>query len=201
MKHKLFILLVLFSVLSACSSPEEMPTTESVMNGQDSKGYPLSTRTGISDVDIVLEAVQAGGPDLMRELFQFTKAACMNTEGLGGPPGCRAGETEGTQVEVLPILGSEGSFLRRSEVDAWQGIDVDRIYAIYRVSDVAFSDKNYPAGEYGIMLLGLKNRTGIVLQVTDGKIVRIDYVFDTSPTTLTESLKRNASELVLVPTK
>ena len=182
MKKKILVVgfLLLGLVLSACASPVENPT-----------------RTGIADVDVVLDAVESGNIQSVRELFQFTETFCTTAEGLGGPPKCRAGEADGTPVSVLPFLGSEGSFLREDEVDGWTGLQATSLYAVFRVAETVYSDKDYPAGEYGILLLAEENGLGTVLQVTGGKIVRIDTVFDTSVAGLSEYLKSNASEILI----
>jgi len=182
MKTKfLFASFLLFGfVLSACASPAENPM-----------------RTGIADVDVVLDAVESGDPQSVRALFQFTETFCTTADGLGGPPKCRDGEANGTLVSVLPFLGSEGSFLRTDEVDSWTGLNANRLYAVIRVSESVYTDKDYPTGDYGILLLAEENVPGTVLQVTGGKIVRIDTVFDTSALGLIEYLKDNATEVLI----
>ena len=115
---------------------------------------------------------------------------------LGGPPKCREGESEGALVEVLPFLGPEGHFLRRDELNEWQGIDVAGLYAVYRVSDEAFSDKDYPAGEYGIAFRSIDPETIITLQAEYGSILRIDSNFGT-PAEL--NFERDAQEIILTP--
>jgi len=100
---------------------------------------------------------------------------------LGGPPKCLAGEADGTLVEVLPILSSEGTFLKKSDLDTWK-LNVSELYAVYQVSDKAFSDENYPAGEYALVFVGDADApTSITLQVRDGGIVRVDYGFSYPP--------------------
>ena len=175
-----FLLPFFILVLVSCSTPVENPT-----------------RTSIPDVDVVLDAVQNGDTRSMRELFQFTKTVCTTSDGLGGPPKCHDGEVDGTPVIVFPFFGSEGSFLREDEVDNWNGLGTTNLYAVFRVSENVYSDDDYPAGEYGILLLALENTPGTVLQVTGGKIVRIDTVFGTSEAELSEYLKKNAAEVLL----
>jgi hypothetical protein len=118
---------------------------------------------------------------------------------LGGPPKCLPGEGEGTPVEVLPFLGPEGSFLRKDEIKNWQGFEASGIFAIYEVSTSAVSDENYPAGQYAILFVGKENQPAISLRVKDGKIVRVDYVFDDSRESLDATLQREAAKLILAP--
>ena len=87
------------------------------------------------------------------------------------------GEPRGTAVDVLPVLGpGEGSFLRESEMNSWVGPTLARLYAAYRVSGAAYSDENYPAGEYALVFLGDgASLAAVTLQVRHGRVVRIDY--------------------------
>jgi hypothetical protein len=158
--------------------------------------YPLSTRTGIADIDAVLAAVESGDPQQLRDLVRFTTVECTNAEGLGGPPKCREGEAEGTLVNVLPFLGPEGHFLYESEISKFPGVNVLGLYAVYAVSDSAYSEEAYPAGEYAAMFTTEDDQTAIVLQIREG-VVRIDYLY--SPTSWGEVIQRDASELILAP--
>lgn len=204
MKTKTVVIHLLMSllVLSACApavstepaAPPAMPTaTEEPISP---RYYPLSTRTGIADVDAVLAAVESGDPQALRDLVRFTTVGCTNAEGLGGPPKCREGETEGTLVNVLPFLGPEGHFMYESELSKFPGVDVLGLYAVYAVSDSAYSEEAYPAGEYAAMFATKDDQTVIVLQIREG-IVRIDYLY--SPTSQNDVIQRDAGELILAP--
>ena len=97
-------------------------------------------------------------------------------------------------------MGPEGRYLYRDEVNQWPGFDANGTYAIYEVSESAYSDEYYPKGEYGIVLIGKKeNEENGVLQVNEDGIVRIDYLFDLSLEMLAGVLERNAAELILAP--
>ena len=185
--------LVLFTLLLSACVPVATPTLDPVSKNY----YSLDTRTGIPEVDEVLAAVESGDPQMLRDLFRFTTIACMTVNALGGPPSCREGEAEGTLVEVLPSLGSEGSFLRKDEIDNWPGLDISALYAVYRVSENAYSEEYFPKGDYGIFLIGGENTPGVILQVEPDGIVRLDYVFDES--SFPVILQRDASEIILGP--
>lgn len=179
------VLAVFVVILSACSSTatpvqevateEVSPTQASVSNSQ--KFYPLATETGNADIDVVLSAVASRESQELINLFGYTTTACKTVNALGGPPPCREGEAEGTMVEVLPFLGSEGSYFWKDEVDNFSGLNVIGLYAVYHVPATVFSDANYPAGDYAIAYIGEDNLPEVVLQIADGKIVRIDYIF------------------------
>jgi len=196
------LLFVLF--LSACTSQSTpnvdvapVPTITVSPVEMDQAGFhSLSTRTGIEDVDAVLEAVESGDPQQLRDLIRFTPVACTKADGLGGPPKCLDDEAEGTIVDVLPFLGSEGHFLRKTDVSDFSGVSVISLYAVYKVADSAYSEEAYPAGEYAVMFKGGENQADIVMQVRGG-IVRMDYLYP--PTSLDDAIQRDASELILAP--
>jgi hypothetical protein len=153
-----------------------MPTTTAT--GTPALFHDPRTRTGIEEIDRIIDIIILGNLDRLREAIAFTETSCTHMDGLGGPPKCREGEEEGTPVEVLPFLGPEGNFLRKDEVQDWPGIEVNGLYAVYRVSEEVYSDENYPAGEYGIAFVAGDDYVyGVVLQVSDGAIVRVDYVY------------------------
>lgn len=183
--------------LKPTASPTLEPATETSVPSRPGS-YPLSTRTGIADVDAVIAAVESGDPEQIQALIRFTNIPCTKAEGLGGPPKCEAGEAEGTPHTVLPILGPEGHFMREADLANFPGISVIGIHAVYRLSDSAYSEETYPAGEYAVAFTGGENKPDIVLQIRGG-IVRIDYLF--SPTSLDEVIRRDASEFILAPMK
>lgn len=215
-KPVVLCLLLLTTVLSACVSATSEPadaldvpsTTPStipastdsaptvIATPQSTGYYPLATRTGIAEVDTIIAAVESGDPQQLRDLFHFTIIGCTKADGLGGSPKCQDGEAEGTLVDVFPFLGPEGHFMRRDEVTNFPGVDVIGLYAIYKVSETAYSEESYPAGVYAVMFTGGENRPDVVIQVREG-IVRIDYLFP--PTSLGAVIERDALELVLAP--
>ena len=209
MKLRSFILLFVFLLVAACSSAEIESTTEPLSTEEEAillstqlppvpnyQYHPLGVRTMIEEIDLVINAVDKGNP---QELFVYLQTTCATVNALGGPPPCREGEAEGTRVEVMPFLESEGSFLRKEDIPNWTGLDVVGVYAVYEVSETVFSDPNYPAGDYAIALVSPKGKPGVVLHLTGDGIVRIDYVFDTCGSTLIDVLQRNAAYIVLAP--
>jgi hypothetical protein len=193
--HLIVILFVLGGLLGGACSPAAtaIPTVDI------SPGYPLQTTTGVDAVDKVLAAVANDDTDALRSLVRYTVAPCTTAEGLGGPPKCRLDEVEGTLLEVLPFLVSEGSFIRKSEIGNWPGIEASSVYAVYRVAGGAPVEAYYPSGEYAIVLLGPPDQTAVSVRIGDGGIVRIDSLFDTSPEALKIVIERDASEVILAP--
>jgi hypothetical protein len=61
-------------------------------------------------------------------------------------------------------------------MDTWSAPNISRLYAAYRVSGAAYSDDYYPAGDYALVFTGDgASLTAVTLQVSNGRIVRIDY--------------------------
>jgi hypothetical protein len=189
MRFLIGISLLSLILLAACSSPTSSP----------SEGYPLDTMTGLSDVDTVLAAVASGDPGKLRARIQYTRAPCTWEDGLGGPPKCREGEAEGTLLEVLPLISSEGGHIRRNEISSWQGIDEKALYAVYRVSENALDEKYYPPGDYIVFFVPGDNQTTTALRVAAGGIVRVDTIFGEFPDSIKKTVERDTSEVILPP--
>ena len=187
--------LLLIAGVAACSPT--MATTATLRPALTETYHALTTRTGIEEIDRILDA--SGDVQKLRSLIQFTSTLCTKHEGLGGPPKCLQDEGEGTPVEVAPFLGPEGSFLRKDEIQNWQGFEASGLYAIYEVSASAFSDKNYPAGQYAILFVGKDNQPAISLRISNGRIVRVDYIFEHSIESLDAILQRETAKLILEP--
>lgn len=133
-------------------------------------------QTGMPELDSIVAAVMGGDAGDVRSFIEFTESQCTTAEGLGGPPKCTTGEAAGTAVEVLPILGPEGGFIRKTEIDTWQLPKAGALYAAYEVSDAAYSDPDYPAGDYALVFAGADDtQSSFTLQVRGGRILRVDY--------------------------
>ena len=191
-----FVILLALGIAACAPVTPATPTSDP----RSTEGYyPLTILTGIAEIDSVLGAVASGDDRKLRSIIRFTDAKCTRAEGLGGPPKCRVGESEGMTVEVLPFLGSEGSFLHKEEIENWQGIDVTGLYAIYEVSSDVLVEEYYPAGKYAIMFIGKEGQPPVVLRIGDGRIVRVDHLFDSSPDALQATLEREAARVILPP--
>jgi Tol biopolymer transport system component len=158
--------------------------------------HNLETRTGIEEIDRVIDVVFRGNTAELLEIMDFLATGCTTLDGLGGPPKCVEGQEKGSLVEVFPFLGSEGHFLWRTDTTEWQGINISGLFAVYRVSENAYTDPNYPRGEYAIVFLGNNDFTDYTFNVTDGLIVRIDSGFGEIPQI---DFEKDASEIILPP--
>jgi len=197
MKGYIHSISMIFLIMGIAACTPIIAATSTLSPTLTERYYPLTTRTGIEEIDRILDA--SGDLQKLRSLIRFTSTRCTKLDGLGGPPKCLQGEQEGTPVEVLPFLGPEGSFLRKNEIKNWQGFEASGIYAIYEISSGAFSDENYPAGQFAILFGGKENQPAVSLHISAGRIVRIDYIIDNSHEALDAILQREAARLILAP--
>ena len=155
-----------------------------------------ATRTGIPYVDAVIEAGLSGDPRVLNALIVLSTLPCTTREGFGGPPKCLQGEADGTLVQALPVLGSEGGHVRIDEINSWEGIGAARLYAVYRTGSYTYSDDFYPAGEFAVVFIPEGSAGALPLQATQGGIVRFDHAFGP---TIEELHQDHASDFILGP--
>lgn len=181
-------------LVSACSSNG---TPAPVLNSDGT--YPLDTRTGIEEIDNILAAVASGDRAQVLSLIDYTVAPCTTRDGFGGPPKCRDGEEEGTSVEGIPMVTSEGGIIRKDEMELWTGVNAESLFAVYRVSEDGVVEQYYPRGEYAIVYLSNENGVGVTLRIIDGRIVRVDHPFYVSLMELKDRVEQDASEVIFMP--
>jgi hypothetical protein len=155
-------------------SPQPTVTREAATptaTAQDSDGTPT---TGIEAVDRAINAVLASDRDGLLAQVSLTSIACVATaEGIGGPPLCRPGEAEGTEVDVLPMGTCEGFYLREDEIpQSLESLNFDaaEVYGVYPAPAEFFP----PGGDYVLVFEHGEGATGssaFELIVSDAGIV------------------------------
>lgn len=216
MKKLIFHLMIAVLILSACKpenlstptlpasgspSPEVTepisgaPTVDPTLAALQLAVHPPEERTGLVEVDQVIEALMAHDFPTLKDLTGYLEIGCANVDGLGGPPKCREDEDEGTVVEVVPFLGPEGYHQRRDDYENWPGPDIVGLLAVYRTSPSTWSDPAYPAGEFGLVFLLSSGQEVLTVQVNNGKIVRYDYSFGG----ITPADLENHAEEIIIP--
>ena len=86
---------------------------------------PRGTRTGLSEIDSVLAAVESGDPSTIRSVLHATPMQCTYAVGIGGPPDCEDGQQEATVVDAFLYTQCEGGWFRADleavaeDVSAW----------------------------------------------------------------------------------
>ncbi len=112
-------------------------------------------RTEISQVDAVIDVVEAQDKDQLRDLLQFTSQPCTEDTGAGGLPRCQ-GEPAGTNVDVFQANECEAAWLRADGVDPIldQVIALEpAVYAAFRTPEVFYLE-----GEYAVVFGGKETR-------------------------------------------
>lgn len=168
------VMSILLVLVSACNLVEATDVLE-VM---------IEPATEVSSVEVIKEELRpimrvmvSGSMTDRLALLQYTRTPCANIEGLGGPPRCPDGVEEGTIVEVFPMLGSEGSFVKPEEMEnVLSNTLVKNLHAVYVVTAGPNDEPFYPTGDYAMLFERDLNDypLPIVLHVTNGKIVRMD---------------------------
>lgn len=146
----------------------------------------------------ILRVMLGGSLDEQISVIQYTRIACATVEGLGGPPPCPEGVAEGTEIEVFPTLGSEGSYIVPENMQIFLNTSIVKsLYAVYRVTPNPNLEPYFPEGEYAMLFERNMNDIPlpVILQVLDGKVVRMDFRFGISAADL---LKEIPVENVLV---
>lgn len=167
------------------------PPAEQASGAIDMSSYPApdpntgqipalqpTTRYQIADVDHVLDILLGDKGSELSTRIIYEQAACTTTEGLGGPPKCAEGEAEGTQLEVLPSLGGEASFLRKNDTNLNDLPGNVELLGVFKVRADFKSEEYYPTGTYGLVIRSKTNNQVLALRVNPDGIVRVDYLFN-----------------------
>ncbi|MFN2265155.1 MAG: hypothetical protein ACK2UM_12910 [Anaerolineales bacterium] len=173
--------LLLLSLVIAITACATLPGTFEVQLQPEAQA--VSQITVLDELKPVLDAILFGSIEQRRELVSYTTTGCTNADGLGGPPKCEPGQAEGSLIQVLPILSSEGTFSTPQDIDQALEFVVMDLYAIYRVPEDAIKADYWPAGEYGLIFTREMNAVPfpVTVFVEDGRIVRLHHHFGTQP--------------------
>lgn len=193
--RKFIVMLVLLVLASACAPANGTDVFEVGVEPAPSTDVNKAIK---DELQPILRAMLGGMLDEQIAVIQYTRIACATVEGLGGPPPCPAGVAEGTEIEVFPTLGSEGSYVAPENMELFLNNSiVKNLYAVYRVTPNPNLEPYIPEGEYAMLFERDMNDIPlpVVLHVVAGKIVRIDFRFGISAADL---LKEIPVENVLV---
>jgi hypothetical protein len=141
--------------------------------------YADETITSVTAVDTILAALATGNPADLQSHIAFSSAACTTADGLGGQPRCEGNEADGTTIEGLPVLESEGHWLRKGAIPTDFLAGPYQLLGVYTVNPNAPADTYYPAGQYAIVL-GQADQPNAVtlLRVDENGIMRVDVRSD-----------------------
>lgn len=132
------VLLACVTALVACgggsaSKPTPVPTTQPTAvptAAPTPDATATARRSGIPDVDAVIDAMLSGDDQQQRSLVAFQSMACTATAVGIGPFYCGEGEPDGTVSDVIPAVYCEGSFIRKDQF----GFS-DPTFSVYAIYD------------------------------------------------------------------
>jgi hypothetical protein len=133
---------------TSTAAPESSPTADA--SPTPGAGAP----TGIDSIDAIVESVASGSAAGLADLVLFQQVACETPsgQGPGGPPPCREGEAEGTEVLVVFGASCEGFYAREDELQ-FQGIALadPPLYGAFRVTSESPLSQLWP-DDYAVVL-------------------------------------------------
>jgi hypothetical protein len=162
--------------------------------------YPPDIRTGIDEIDNVIDAIMGNDIDTRLGLVRLISTACTTADGLGGPPKCQTGEVDGTIIEAFPVSNGEGHHVRPEKIQNAFDFTVRGLVAIYVVPEKngQAEQEYWPAGEYGIIFSSEDGDIPhiIIVLVENGHIVRLGFNPSWPPF---DTIRQKSDEFILSP--
>jgi hypothetical protein len=208
------VLLVLAVLLGSCSGgdSDSTPTPAATATATQPAtatpeipvppSYPDSTRTGISEVDAVLDAVSSANSPQLQSLFELTPSPCVvNPIGIHNPPKCPDGVSAGTLIPVFRAMAGEAVWpdYLPGALSAWLRGDL-QVFAVYRTAAPMFNGW-IPAADHAIVFADLGRQAepwfASEVRVTGGRVTSITFGGSSGPERFVEGVP--ASEFVLPP--
>ncbi len=164
----------------ATAEPTQTPTATATIAPDPTSPVPRDTRTGIPEIDFVIDTVLSNDLEARQALVRFVTLGCTTAVALGTTPMCENGQAEGTLVDFFPLGGpGEGHSVPASEAGRVLGFEAESLYAAYVVSEDLPDRADFPLGTYALFFTtvssGQSNNVSVILRVNDeGYIVRLD---------------------------
>ena len=112
---------------------------------------PRETRTGIPEVDYVVDTILSNDLDARMALVRFVTAGCTKADGLGTTPRCENNQAEGTLVDFFPLGGlGEGSSVPASHLASVLDFEAKSLYVAYVVLEDLPDRAEFPRGTYAL---------------------------------------------------
>jgi len=161
--------------LSACGGGKEgQPETPVATVIPTARATPTERRTGIPELDAVIDAVLARDAARLASLVRYKSIPCVAVRSVGGPPECPPGIAEGTAVDVLPITSCEGSYASPDSTTTVLQRVLEPDYSLYAVYRAPSSPEWGVPAEYVIVFsvwATPAREEGRVISVSDGHLV------------------------------
>ena len=138
--------------------------------------YPQQVRTGVEEVDQVIENFLVRKFFWRREMVRTLTTGCTLSDVGVGPPLCQDGQAEGTEVEVFPYRKHRVmEYATLDELDTFLEFPLGGLYAVYRVSETGFEAEWAPRGEYSVVFVSAEGELGVEVIMEGGEVVRIEF--------------------------
>jgi hypothetical protein len=139
--------------------------------------YPFVVRTGVDQVDQVIENFLVRKFDWRRDMLRTITVACTTDQANVGPPNCPPGTLDGTKVEVFPYREHGNTkYVSPDELDSFLQFPLGGLYAVYKIPEGGFQADWQPAGKYAVVFVDQEGKLGVELAVDEaGKVVRIEF--------------------------
>jgi hypothetical protein len=164
----------------ATADPTQTPAATATIVPDPPMQVPREIKTGIPEVDFVIDTILSNDLDARQSLVRFVTACCTTADGSGVTPKCENGQADGTLLEYFPLGGpGEGHSVLTSEVASVLEFEAESLYAAYIVSEALPDRVEFPHGTYALFFTtvssGESNKASVILYVDDeGHIVRLD---------------------------
>ncbi|HAY84427.1 MAG TPA: hypothetical protein DCY42_05745 [Chloroflexi bacterium] len=160
--------------------------------------YPPETRTGVDEIDIVIDAFLKGDEAARLDLVRYANSACVSGCVLCDPPNCIGEEADGTLVDVFPLYNEGKQYFRPRDIQGIFGFAVRGLLAVYKVPEETFRLDYWPAGEYGVVFTSEEGGAPhiIIVLIEDGEIVRMDLDYTWPPFA---TVRDRSNEFLLTP--
>ncbi len=166
----------------ATATPTESPTATATILPDPPTPVPRDTKTGIPEVDSVIETILSNDLDARQALVRFVTLGCTTADGLGATPQCEDGQAEGTLVDFLPLGGpGEGHSIPASEAGRVLEFEAESLFGAYVVSEELPDFADYPHGTFALFFTIVPSEgsynDSVILRIDDeGYIVRVDFL-------------------------
>ncbi|MCB0037821.1 MAG: LysM peptidoglycan-binding domain-containing protein, partial [Anaerolineales bacterium] len=146
--------------------------------------HQLLQSLNATTIEPVLTAVLHNDTAAKLALTQLVTQGCTTAAGLGGPPKCADGQSDGTPVDYFPLMGpGHGEPILPERLPEVLDFTVERLYAIVEVPAAEYRDGSWPSGEYA--LLFETATLPVAVLVDQGRIVRLSVGSETAAYELT----------------
>lgn len=159
-----------------------------------------ATRTGVPEVDRVIEALENEDVDTLASLMAYHEVPCGSPDGIPAPPPCPPGEEDGSPVEVWLSAECQGIYITAAEtkpaLQARLGDADVSIYAVYRLDSFGDLDTDHA--------IVIRNRNapeavgGYDVYVSNGQLVALTATCGTVASSASD-LEAQGAEAVIPP--